>query len=155
MTPVLLRPCASSTVAGKLFAPGVVPPPTLVAKEKVLSPAVTSPFEASSKNACAAGPPMLVKSAVTVIPVLVGTTPGVTATFNKTAPPAATEAGVALPTPVGFVEETAELRGAGAPVTKSALLLSVSCAPLLRRKSAVVVVSVEAAAAPSKQLAPS
>src|SRR5438128_8237511 len=47
------------------------------------------------------------------------------------------------------------VRGAGAPATKSAELLSVSWQPPLLRKSAVVFEIVGAAAAPSKKFAPS
>ena len=52
------------------------------------------------------------------------------------------------PFPAGLVLPPGVLRGFGAPVTKSALLWSVSCRPLLRRKSAVVFVRVGAAAVP-------
>ena len=63
---------------GELFAPGVVAGATVALKEKTLSPPVTSPFEPSSKSVCEALPPMRVRSAVTVMPVLVGPVPGVT-----------------------------------------------------------------------------
>ena len=47
-----------------------------------------------------------------------------------------------------------ELRGLGAPVVKSALLLSVSVQPLLKRSAAVVLESVAVGALPSAQVEP-
>src|SRR5262249_14483736 len=149
-----LRPCASVIEIGSVFAPGVVVTVTMVENENVLLPAVTSPLVPSSKKGSVAEPPMLLKSPLTVMPVLVGLAPGVTRTVSNVAPPWTTDAGLAAPFPVGLVVPTGVLRGLGAPVTKSALLLSVSCRPLLRRKSAVVFVSVGAAAVPSKHVAP-
>src|SRR5262252_2227576 len=104
---VLLRPCASATVMGRLFAPGVALTATTAEKENV----------PSSKNTWFAGPPIALRFPVTVIPVLVGPVPGVTTTRRSVVPPWAAEAGVALPTPVGFALVT-ELRGLGAPVAK-------------------------------------
>src|SRR5262249_33390121 len=103
---VLLRPCASATVIGRLFAPGVVLTATTVEKENVPSPAVGSPLLPSSKNTWFAAPPIALKFPVTVIPVLVGLVPGVTTTRSNVVPPCATDEGVALPTPVGFVLAT-------------------------------------------------
>ena len=57
--------------------------------------------------------------------------------------------GVGATTPHGLAGE-ALLRGAGAAVAKSALLLSVSVQPLAARRSASVVLGVGAAPAPSK-----
>src|SRR5438270_2657776 len=149
-----LRPCASEIAMGSVLVPGAVVTVTMVEKENVLLPAVTSPLVPSSKKGSVAEPPMALKSPRTIIPVLVGLAPGVTSTVSKVVPPWMTEAGLAAPAPVGLVTPTGVLRGLGAPVTKSALLLSVSWRPLLRRKSAVVLVSVGAAAVPSKQDAP-
>src|SRR5262249_17034007 len=149
-----VRPCASAIEIGSVFAPGVVVTVTMVEKEKVLLPAVTSPLVPSSKKGSVAEPPILLKSPVTVMPVLVGLAPGVTRTVSSVVPPWTTDGGLAGRFPAGLVVPTGVLRGLGTPVTKSALLLSVSCRPLLRRKSAVVFVSVGAAALPSKQLAP-
>src|SRR6266700_7575761 len=150
MVALPLRPCASEIVTGRVFAPPVVAKATVVANENVLLPGVTSPFVPSSKNDCVADPPMLVRSPVTTIPVLVGLAPGVTRTVSNTLPPWATDAGLAAPAPLGFVVPAGVLRGFGAPVAKSAVLLSVSWRPLLLRKSAVVLVRVGAAAVPSK-----
>src|SRR5262249_54018474 len=149
-----LRPCASEMEMGSALVPGVVATLTVVEKENVLLPAVTSPLVPSSKNGSVAEPPMLLRFPVTVMPVLVGLAPGVTSTVSRVVPLAITEAGFADPMPLGFVVPTGWFRGLGAPLMKSALLLSVSCWPLLRRRSAVVFVSVGAAAVPSKQLAP-
>ena len=57
--------------------------------------AVTSPLVALSKNICVAGPPMELRSPVTVIPVLVGSAPGVTVAVKRVVPPGLTLAGVA------------------------------------------------------------
>src|ERR1041385_3239218 len=149
-----LRPWLSVIEIGSVLFPGVVVTVTIVEKEKVLLPAVTSPLVPSSKNGSVAEPPMLLKSPLTMMPVLVGLAPGVTSTVSSVVPPWMTEAGLAAPAPVGLVVPAGWLRGLGAPVMKSALLLSVSCRPLLRRKSAVVLVSVGAAAVPSKHVAP-
>ena len=69
----------------------------------MLSPAVTSPFDPSSKKPCVGFPPIGVRFTVTVSPVDAGFVPGVTATFSSVVPPAATELGSAVPTPVGDV----------------------------------------------------
>src|SRR6478672_7833703 len=135
-----LRPCASEIEIGRDLVPGVVVMVTTVENENVLFPAVTSPLVPSSKNGSVAEPPMLLRFPVTTIPVLVGLAPGVTSTVSKVVPPWITDAGDAAPEPVGLVVPAGWLRGLGAPVMKSALLLSVSCSPLLRRKSAVVLV---------------
>src|SRR5687768_8769193 len=86
-----------------VFMPAVVAAPTVAANEKVLSPGVTSPFVPLSKNCCVADPPIVVRSPVTVTPVLVGFAPFVTATVRSVLPPAATVPGFAAPTPLGFV----------------------------------------------------
>jgi hypothetical protein len=64
---------------------------------------VTSPFEPSSKNVWVAEPPIELRSAATVIPVLPGFAPGVTVTASRVVPPAVMDEGVAEPTPVGDV----------------------------------------------------
>src|SRR5882672_11136998 len=94
----------------------------------------------------------------TVIPVLGGRVPGVTVTVRSVEFPGITGFGLAAPVPEGLftplqvLVADAEFRGLGAPVAKSARLLSVSVQPLLVRKPAVVLLSV-GAAAPSKKLA--
>src|SRR5262249_22863452 len=132
-----LRPCASEIEIGRVLLPGVVVTVTIVENDNVLFPADTAPLEPWSKNGPVAEPPMLLRLPVTTMPVLVGFAPGVTSTVSKVVPPWATDAGDAAPAPVGLVVPAGWLRGLGAPVTKSALLLSVSCRPLLRRKAAV------------------
>ena len=87
MLPPLLRICASATVNGNIFNPLVVLLSTVAWKEKMLSPAISSPFVALSKNGCAANPPMDVRLPVTVIPVLVGFAPGVTVTVAASCRP--------------------------------------------------------------------
>src|SRR3954468_6972610 len=121
-----LRPCASEIEIGRDFVPGVVLMVTTVENENVLLPAVTSPLVPSSKNGSVAEPPMLLRFPVTTIPVLLGLEPGVTNTVSKVVPPWITEAGLAAPAPLGLVVPTGVLRGLGAPVMKSAVLLSVS-----------------------------
>src|SRR5438105_4263592 len=106
-------------VAGRVLAPGAVEAPTVTANENVLSPAVASPFEPSSKNVWPATPPMRLKSAETVIPVLDGPEPGVTITVNNTLPPWITEPGFAAPVPERLVVVPVLFRGFGAPVAKS------------------------------------
>src|SRR5688572_4347463 len=88
---------------GKTFAPGTVPASTVALNENVLSPAVTSPLVALSKKDCVANPPIEERSPTTVMPVLVGFVPGVTATVNSVVPPATTLLGLAEPTPEGLV----------------------------------------------------
>src|SRR6185369_5519991 len=105
--PVRASGLVSVIVNGSDLMPPVVPIATVALKEKVLSPAVTSPFVPLSKNCCDALPPMALRSAVTVCAVLVGLCPGVTATVSSVDCVAATEFGFALPTPLGFVEPPA------------------------------------------------
>ena len=125
-----LRPCASAIVTGSVKAPGAVPDGTVTMPENTRSPAVRSPFAPSSASACAAAPPMTVESAVTVIPVLGGTVPGVTATVSSVAPPAKVVAGAAPPTPVGGVGTPGVMHGearfCGAPGAMSAKSLALS-----------------------------
>src|SRR5579862_6366315 len=106
MVPVPVRPWASAMEIGSVLVPGVVAAGTIVAKEKLLSPAVASPLVPSSKNCCIVEPPMLLKSPDTVTPVLVGFAPGLTSTVSNVVPPAATDEGVAAPAPLGFVVPT-------------------------------------------------
>src|SRR5258706_332737 len=112
-----------------------------------------------SANGCVADPPIVVRSAVTIKPVLVGPDPGVTLTVSNDDPPGRTDEGLAAPVPDGFVvpvqglNAAPVLRGDGAPVEKSDALLSVSVQPLASRRAAVVFVSA-GVAVPSKQLAP-
>ena len=98
------------------------------------------------------------RSAVTVIPLLAGLLPGVTATVSSVVPPTVTDAGSAVPVPVGLVSaehaftREAVFRGMGAPAAKSAELLSVSVQPLPARSAAVVLLRTGAGAV-SEQLA--
>src|ERR1700759_5256708 len=124
-----LRPCASVMTIGKVFDPGVVLMVTTVEKEKVPLLAVASPLVPSSKNASVADPPMLLRSPVTAMPVLVGDVPGFTRTVSSVVPPAITDEGLATPTPLGLLGPATEFLGLGMPEAKSALLLSVSCVP--------------------------
>src|SRR4029450_3605445 len=108
----------------------------VVLYEKTLLPATASPFVPSSKKNCVSEPPIGLRSAITVMSVLVGFAPGVTVTVRSVFPPARTEAGVAAPTAVGGVgvgvppqtkAVVAEFRGAGGEsAAKSAALSSVS-----------------------------
>jgi hypothetical protein len=68
------------------------------------SPEVTSPLVPSSKNDCAAVPPMEVRSAFTATPVLAGLVPEVTVTVSSVLAPARRLLGFAVPTPEGFVD---------------------------------------------------
>ena len=93
------------------------------------------------------------RSAVTVIPLLAGLLPGVTATVSSVVPPTVTDAGSAVPVPVGagfrgarVHERGGYFRGMGAPVAKSAELLSVSVQPLPARSAAVVLLRTGAGA---------
>src|SRR5437016_8158007 len=86
---------------------------------------------------------MLVRSPVTVIPVLGGPVAGVTLTIRKVLPPGSSELGLAdpeadraPPPPQVFVIEL--LRGIGPLTVKSSELLSVSVQPLLILIAAVV-----------------
>src|SRR5215212_10709279 len=142
------RPCASLIATGRTFGPGVVETETVATKVNV--------FPAPEK-ACAADPPIADRSAVTLIPVLVGSLPGETTTVSVELSPGCTPSGLAEPVP----ERTAQLfvvdelfRGLGAPCTKSLALLSVSRQPLFFLMAAVGLVRV-GAGEPSEQFAPS
>src|SRR5437763_3085342 len=78
-----------------VFGPELVAPPTMALKEKMLSPGVTSPFEPSSYIVWVALPPIGVRSATAVMPVLAGDWPGVTLTVGSIKPVAATGGGEA------------------------------------------------------------
>ena len=90
-------------VAGIVLAPVLVTAGTAAWKEKMLSPATASPCVPSSKNGCAAEPPMALRSAVTARPVLAGFAPGVTVTAKSVELPACTVAGFAAPVAAGLV----------------------------------------------------
>ena len=138
-----LRACASASATLIVFDPELVAPPTTALNEKMLSPGVTSPFDPSSKRVCDALPPIGVRSAVAVMPVLVGDCPGVTATLSRVVPVAGTVAGVAVPFPTRLPQlhaADALLRGLTAPSVKSVLLLLVSVQPLSMRDALVVLV---------------
>ena len=102
---------------------------------------------------------MLVRSPVTVIPVLVGPVPGVTVTVRKVLPPGSSELGLANPAadrapppPQKFVIEL--LRGIGPLIVKSKELLSVSVQPLLILIAAVVFESGMVAAVSAQSAVP-
>src|SRR5262249_48588338 len=126
----------------------------------MLSSVVASPFLPSSKNCCAADPPIAVRLPVTCNPELVGFAPGVTVTVSRTTLPPATGFGLAAPMPVGFVVAPqgamveAVLRGFAGPAAKSMELLSVSAQPAPARTAAVVALIVGVGPEPSKQFVP-
>src|SRR5579871_3377342 len=105
---------------------------------------------------------MLVRSAVTPMPVLGGALGLVTRTVNSVLLAGNTESGIAMPSPDGCVGSPphpltgdALLRGIGPSATKSAELLSVSVQPLPRRIAALTLLfSGGAGALPSAQFAP-
>src|SRR5437870_12255187 len=82
---LLDRDCASDMVKVSVFVPVVVEGETVALYEKMLSPAVASPFVPSSYSVCVVEPPMAERLPVTVIPVLVGFVPGVTVTVRSVA----------------------------------------------------------------------
>src|SRR6185436_7824390 len=94
------RPSASAIVTGSDLAPRAVPMATTALKLKLLPPLLA--------NAWVADPPIDERSALTTIPVLGGTAPGVTFTVRSEAWPGKTVAGLADPAPEGFVVETAD-----------------------------------------------
>src|ERR1043166_1700820 len=143
---VAVRVCASVIVAVIDFAPTLVPAATVAVNEKMLSPAIASPFDPSSKNVWVADPPIAVRLAATARPVLAGPEPGVTVTVSSEDAPGSTDEGLDAPTPEGFVvappphEFRGEVvfRGAGVTTVKSVKLLSVSAHPPEMRWAAVV-----------------
>src|ERR1043165_7404058 len=116
-------------------------------REKVLSPAVGSPLVPSS-NSVALGPrPAQLRLHVTERPVLGGLAPGVTVALMVTSVPWLGLSGAVPTLSVGEVcavphalSGDALLRGAGVPVLKSVLLLSVSVQPPFTRSAADVLV---------------
>src|SRR5581483_2719044 len=142
---VATRPWPSVIVATMLLAPVDMNGPIVAVTENTLSPAVWSPFVPSSTNATDDGPPMLVRSAVTVMLVLGGVLAGVTLTVSNVLLAGSNDCGEAMPSPKGCVgsppqELTGEelFRGIGPFITKSLELLSVSRQPLPFRIAAVV-----------------
>ena len=122
-------------VTGRFFGPGVVDTGTLATNVNVFPTPV---------NDCVADPPIEDRSAVTVIPVLVGFCAGETVTVRVVLFPVSTVLGCADPIakrPVQLFVGDELLRGLGAPVAKSIALLSLSKQPLFFRKLAVVLVS--------------
>ena len=103
MSSLVERASASLTVKGIDLKPADVPLSTMAMYEKTLSSGVASPLLPSSKNGCAAEPPIAVRSPTTVMPLLAGSLPGVTATVSRVLAPRTTENGLALPSPVGSV----------------------------------------------------
>src|SRR5438105_2213210 len=153
-TPV--RPWTSWMVTGRDLLPSAVPAPTVALYENVPSPVVTSPLVPSSNIVCDALPPIGVRSAMAVMPVLAGDWPGVTATLSSVMPVAETVDGVAEPAPTRPPQlhaVVALLRGLTAPVVKSVLLWSVSVQPLSMRDTLSVALGVPVAVPPSLQLA--
>src|SRR5574338_1412376 len=157
-----VRACASAMLTGSVFAPAVTLAGTVAMYVNVRSAATTSPWVPSSKKACVDEPPIELRSAVTVSPVLAGFVPGVTATVSVVADSTSTDEGVAVPTPDGLVgvgpppqalNAEAVFRGVGVLAVKSAELMSVSVQPLEMRVADVVPDSVGAAAGPSKKFA--
>src|SRR5688572_9436819 len=98
-----VRGKSSEIWIGNVFPPSDVPSATVALNEKELSLAVTSPFVALSKKDCVADPPIDERSPTTVMPVLCGFAPGVTATVNRVVPPTTKLFGLAAPTPDGLV----------------------------------------------------
>ena len=90
------RPCASLTMTGRLLPP-------VVMLESTVASAVKLPPLPSPVKVAVDAPPMLLRSALTVIPVLAGLVPGVTTTARVVAQPGATVAGVAVATADGSV----------------------------------------------------
>ena len=133
-----LRACASVTVTGRDFGPVVVDTGTVATNVNVFP---------TPEKACVADPPIEDRSAVTVIPVLVGFWAGETVTVRVVLFPVTTELGWADPIANRAVQLFVGdelLRGLGAPVAKSIELLSESKQPLFFRSEAVVLVSIPA-----------
>ena len=107
------------------------------------SPAVMSPFVPLSTSACVALPPMLVRFALTAMPVLGGLVPGVTATVSRDCAVIATVDGLAAPTPLGFVA----LDGVTVRFTGSSRLTGEPEVPLLLTQRYAVYVPAASAAA--------
>src|SRR5450432_2245874 len=101
-----VRDCASPSATGIDLLPATAFAPTVVLNENTLSPASASPFKPSSWNGCVELPPMALRLAVTVRPVLSGLVPGVTLTVNSTASPRNADGGVAEPVPVSSLVAT-------------------------------------------------
>ena len=99
-----VRTWASVIVAGIVLRPDVVAGATVAWYEKILSPAIASPFIPSSRKVCDAERPVIDRSAVTARPVLGGVVTGVTVTVRSVMPPGATVLGLAAPTPLGLVD---------------------------------------------------
>src|SRR5437667_4565049 len=98
---LLDRDCASDMVKVSVFVPMVVEGETVALYEKLLSPALASPFVPSSYRVCVVEPPIAERLPVTVIPLLVGFVPGVTVTVRRVESPTRTVVGFAAATPVG------------------------------------------------------
>ena len=133
MVVVPLRPWASAKVHARFCAAGYSCRRSKMRRCYRLRD--RSPFVPSSYNAWLAEPPIGDKLHDTVMPVLTGFVPGATVTVRRLWSPGSTAAGSAEPT---AANGKALLRGFGVPTTKSALLLSVSCAPSDLRSAAVV-----------------
>src|SRR6266849_1001420 len=92
---VLDRVCESEMVMPSVFTPAVVSGVTCASNVNVLPLPL---------NAWVGEPPMGERLPVTVMPVLVGFVPGTTVTLSVVVSPAESEAGVAMPMPVGGVD---------------------------------------------------
>src|SRR5690348_11263594 len=91
-----VRACASVIVTGRFFVPGVVATETVARNVKEFP---------TPENGCIGEPPMDERSAVTLMPVLVGSLAGATPTVNVELSPGCTPNGFADPVP----ERTAQL----------------------------------------------
>src|SRR6476659_4202731 len=103
------RPWPSAIATVRVFRP--LKSPAVAWNEKVSSPATASPCVPSSKKDWLADPTIGERSATTVIPVLVGFAPGVTATVSNVVSPGLSRAGLAEPVPEGFVDAAQDVRG--------------------------------------------
>src|SRR3954471_10910069 len=142
------RLCASVIVKASVRAPPAASGGIVAEKENRRSPETRSPCVPSSKNVCAALPPIDERSAVTAIPVLAGDVAGVTVTVRSVAFPAGTAAGFAAPTPE---------RTAGAATVSEIVALPVrDCASVMAAAIdfAPVLVATETVAWKEKTLSP-
>src|SRR5260370_799117 len=159
--PLRPKPLVSEMVASSDFEPGAMLLATVALKEKTLSPAVTAPLVPSSKSACDAEPPMALRSAVTVRPVLAGLAPGATVTLSKVVLPTVTGFGVAEPVPLGLDEPAVGVREksstaspSSAPLASKSVQWIQKVAPLAMFKELIVELMAVRSAAALPFLAP-
>src|SRR4051812_36425143 len=121
-----VRLIASVIVTGRLLTPSAAAAAAVAAYEYVKSFGVTSPCDPSSKNTSDAPPPIAERLPTTLV-MFCAPDPFVTTTVSSEWPPAATDAGLAAPTPVGpltAMHGELEFCGSlGATIRKSALLM--------------------------------